>query len=127
MLNLIFFSFESVLSSDNADSNKKILNDKLQQIDSPYFQVANCISIFEKLNKDNFFILHLDMRSLNADIEISWEFLTSVNENFSAIVFMESWCDETANENCLLNLDNYFTKQERIKKVAAFAFIYTDS
>ena len=31
------FSFQSILSSDNNDPDKKFFNDKLQEIDSPYF------------------------------------------------------------------------------------------
>ena len=65
-----FFSFESVLSSDKTDPDKNFFNDKLQQIDSPYFSVEHFIAISEQLNKDNCSILHLNMRSLNANIDI---------------------------------------------------------
>ena len=124
-----FFSFESVLSSDKTDPDKNFFNDKLQQIDSPYFSVENFIAISEQLNKENFSILHLNIRSLNANIDNFREFLGSLSGNFSVIVLTESWCDETASENSVLSLDNYIllTKQETIKKVAAFAFIYTNS
>ena len=103
------FSFESVLSSGNTDSDKNFFNNKLQQIDSPYFSVENFIAIFEQINKDNFSILHLNIRSLNANIDNFREFLGSLNGNFSVIVLTESWCDETANENSLLSLDNYYS------------------
>ena len=33
----------------------------------------------------------------------------SLNGNFSVILLTESWCDETANENSLLSLDNYYS------------------
>ena len=104
-----FFSFESVLSSDKTDPDKNFFNDKLQQIDSPYFSVENFIAISEQLNKDNFSILHLNIRSLNANIDNFREFLGSLNGNFSVIVITESWYDETANENSLLSLDNYYS------------------
>ena len=42
-----FFSFESVLSSDSTDPDKNFFNNKLQQIDSPYFSVENFIAISE--------------------------------------------------------------------------------
>ena len=58
-----FFPFESVLSSDSTDSDKNIFNDKLQKIYSPYFSVGNFIAISKQLNKDNFSILHLNIRS----------------------------------------------------------------
>ena len=109
ILNLIFFSFESVLPSENTDPDKYFFNDKLQQTDSPYFSVENFIAISEQLNKDNFSILHLNIRSRNANIGNFREFLASLNGNFSVIVLTESWCDETVNENSLLNLDNYYS------------------
>ena len=106
-----FFSFELVLSSDKTDPDKNFFNDKLQQIDSPYFSVENFIAISEQLNKDNFSILHLNIRSLHG--------------NFSAIVLTESWCDETANENSLLSLDNYYSlHQTRDNKKGGGICIY---
>ena len=123
-----FFSFESVLSSDKTDPDKNFFNDKLQQIDSPYFSVENFIAISEQLNKDNFSILHLNIRSLNANIDNFREFLAIPN-NF-VIVLTESWCDETANENSLLNFDNHYSvdKTRNNKKgVVEFGFIYTNS
>ena len=104
-----FFSFESVLPSDKNDPDKNLFNDKPQQIDSPYFSVETFIAIPEQLNKDNFSILHLNIRSLNGKIDSYREFLGSLNGNFSVIVFTESWCDETANEDSLLSLNNYYS------------------
>ena len=73
-----FFCFESLLSSDNTYPDKNFFNDKLQQIDSPYFSVENFIAISEQLNKDNFSILHLNIRSFNANIDNFREFLASL-------------------------------------------------
>ena len=120
-----FFFFESVLSSDNTDPDKNFFNNKLQQIDSPYFSVDNFIAISEQLNKDHFSILHLSIRSLNANIDNFREFLASLNGNFSVIVLTESCCDETTIENSLLNLNNYFSvHQTRKNKKGGGIFIY---
>ena len=97
------------MSSDNTDPDKNFFNDKLQQIDSPYFSVEGFIAISEQLIKDNFSILHLNIKSLDANINNFREFLAPLNGNFSVIVLTESWCNETANENSLLNLDNYYS------------------
>ena len=59
---------------------KKRFNDKLQQIDSPYFSVENLIAISEQLIKDNFSILHLNIRSLNVNIDNFRGFLGSLTE-----------------------------------------------
>ena len=120
-----FFSFDSVLSSDKTDPDKNFFNEKLQQIDSPHFSVENFIAMYEQLKKDNFSILHLNIRSLNANIDNFREFLGSLNGNFSVIVLTESWCDETANENSLLSLDNYYSvHQTRDNKKGGGICIY---
>ena len=82
-----FFSFESVLSSDKTDPDKNFFNDKLQQTDSPYFSVEKFIDIFKQLNKDNFSILHLNIRSLNVNIDNFREFSSSLKGNFSVIYY----------------------------------------
>ena len=85
---LNFFSFESVLSCNNTDPDKNFFNDKLQQIDSPYFSVENFIDISEQLNKDNLSILHLNIKNLDANID-----------NFR----------EKLLRTLLLNLDKYYS------------------
>ena len=114
------------MSSDNSDPDKNFSNDKLQQIDSPYLSADNFIAISKQLNEDNFSILHLNIRSLNANIDNFREFLASLEiGNFSVIVLTESWCDETANGNSLLNLDNNFSvHQTRKNKKSGGICIY---
>ena len=72
-------------------------------------------------------ILHLNIRSLNVNIDNFREFLGSLNGNFSVIVLTESWCHETANENPLLSLDNYYSvHQTRKNKKGGGICIYTN-
>ena len=101
------FSFQSILSSDNNDPDKIFFNEKLQEIDSPYFSLENFTAISEKLNRNNFSLLHLNISSLSKNIDDFREFLVSFKGSFSVIVLTESWCDETAINNSLLNLENY--------------------
>ena len=109
------FSFQSLLSSDNNDPDKIFFNDKLQEIDSPYFSLKNFAAISEKLNRNNFSMLHLNIRSPNKNIDGFREFLVSFKGSFSVIVLTESWCDETANNNSLLILENYNSVHQTIK------------
>ena len=121
----IFFSFESVLSSGKTGPDKNVFNDKLQQIDSPYFSLEHVIGISEQLNEENFSIPTLNIRSLNANIDNFREILESLNGNFSVIVLTEPWCDETANENSLLSLDNFYSvHQTRNNKKGGGICIY---
>ena len=112
------------MSSDIIDPDKNFFNTKPQQTDSSYFSVDNFIAISKQLNKDNFSIFHLNIRSLNASIDNFREILASLNRNFSVIVLTESWCDETAKENSLLILDNYFSVHQTRKKNGGGISIY---
>ena len=76
-----FFSFELVLSSDNTDPDKNVFNDK------PCFSAEHFIALFKQLNKDNFSILHLNIRSLNVNIDNFREFSSSLKGNFSVIYY----------------------------------------
>ena len=77
------------------------------------------------INRDMFSFLHLNIRSLNANIDNFWEFLAFLKTNVSVIVLTESLCDETANENSLLNLDNYYSvHQTRNNKKGGGICIY---
>ena len=81
------FSFQSILSSDNNDPDKNFFKDKLQEIDSPYFSLENFTAISEKLNRNNFSLLHLNIRSLNKNIDDFREFLASFKGSFSVYCF----------------------------------------
>ena len=89
--------------------------------------VENFIAIFKQLNKDNSSILHLDLRSLNGNIDNFREFLASLNENFSVIVLRKSWCKETANQNSLVNLDNYNSVHQTRNNIKVVVFIHTSN
>ena len=89
------------------DNDINFFNDKLQEIDSPYFSVENFKTVSKQLNGDKFSILHLNIRSLNKNIDNLRDFLASVKGKFSVIVLAESWCDEAANKTSLLDLENY--------------------
>ena len=119
------FSFQSILSSDSNDPDQNFFNDKLQETDSLYFSLENFTAISEKLNRNNFSLLHLNIRSLNKNIDDFREFLASFKGNFSVIVLTESWCDETAINNSLLNLENYNSVHQtrKGKKGGGIAFI----
>ena len=95
-----FFSFESILESDYNDPDINFFNDKLQEID--YFSVENFKTVSDQLNGDKFSILHLNIRSLNKNIDNLRDFLASLKGKFSVIVLTES-----ANKNSLFDLENY--------------------
>ena len=102
-----FFSNESVASCDMNDPDKNYFNDKLQEIDSPCFSFENFKVFSRQLKEKAFSICHLNIRSLSTNIDKLKEFLASLNGSFRVVVVTETWCDETANKNSLLEIPNY--------------------
>ena len=98
----------------------------LQETYSPYFSVENCKTVSNQLNGDKFSILHLNIRSLNKNIDNLRDFLASLKGKFSVIILEESWCDETANKNSLFDLENYNSvhKTRKNKKEEGFVSIF---
>ena len=50
-----------------------------------------------------------------------------MNGSFSVVVVTETWFDETANKNSLLEIPNYSAlhKTRKIKEEAVYAYIFT--
>ena len=94
------------------DPDKNYFNDKLQEIDSPYFSLEN-FKIFSRQLKENVCsICHLNIRSLSKNIDKLKEFLASLNGSFNVVVVTETWCGKTANKNSLLKIPNYSALHE---------------
>ena len=109
------------------DPDKNYFNDKLQKIGFQYFYLQN-FKIFSKQLKEKVFftICHLNTRSLS---EKYLQIKRVLNGNFSAVVVAETWRDETANKNSLVEIPNYSAlhlKQEKIEKeVVVYAYMFT--
>ena len=43
------------------------------------------------------------------------KYLASLKDSVSVIAVIELWCDETVNDNSLLNLKNYFSVHHTMK------------
>ena len=84
--------------------------------------------IFSKQLKEKVFftICHLNTRSLS---EKYLQIKRVLNGNFSAVVVAETWRDETANKNSLVEIPNnsaLHLKQEKIEKeVVVYAYMFT--
>lgn len=87
--------------------------------------MENFKTISKQLNKGSFSILHLNMRSRNKNTDKLRELQASLDGYFSAIALTESWREETANENCLLDLENnYSVHQTKKNREGAGVCIY---
>ena len=89
------------------DPDKSCFNDKLQEIDSPYFSFENFKMFSRQLKETVVSVGHLNIRSLSKNIDKLKELIDSLNSNFSVVVVTEAWCDGTANKNFLLKVPNF--------------------
>ena len=102
-----FLSTESVVPCGMNDPDKNYFNNSLQNTDSAYFSVENFKIISRQLKEKAFPICHFNNTSLSKNIDKLKEFLASLNGSFSVLVVTETWCNETANKNSLLEIPNY--------------------
>ena len=63
------FDFKKVLIEESKDPDINFFNNKSEAVDSPYFSVNEFISSSQKLLKNSFSIMHIDIRSLNKIFE----------------------------------------------------------
>ena len=104
-------TFCSILESDYNDPDKIFFNDKLQEIDSPYFSVENFKTVSDQLNGDKFSILHLR------------DFLASLKDKFSVIVLGVT--KQQIKILCLtLKTTILYIKLGKIKRGEGFVFIF---
>ena len=98
------------------DPDINFFNDKSETVDTPYFNADEFNSSSDKLLKNSFSILHINIRSLNKNFEKLREYLCLVKRDFSVAYLTETWCnDEKATQNSLLQLPNY-TPIHQIRK-----------
>ena len=107
--------------------DKSYFNDKLQKFDSQYFSFQNCKIFLRQLKEKVFSICHLNIRSLSKNIDKLKELLASLNGSFSVLVVTETWYDETANKDLLLEIPNYSAlhKTTKSKKKRRYMLIYS--
>ena len=96
-------NFQEVLIDEDNHPDINFFNDKSETVDSPYFSIDEFNSSSEKLLKNSFSILHINIRSLNKNFEKLREYLSLVKRDFSVVALTETWFnDDKAAQNSLL-------------------------
>ena len=63
---------------------------------------------FKDFSKNSFFVLHLNIRSINRNFEVFSEFHSKLNHIFSVKCFSETWAsEENINKNSTFQLKKY--------------------
>ena len=96
---LTLLVFKKLIDESN-DPDINFFNDKSWIVDSPYFSINKLKSLFQKLLRNLFPILHVNIRSLNKSFEKLCEYLYLVKRYFSAVALKETLCnDDKAAQN----------------------------
>ena len=72
------FDLQKVLIGEGNDPDINFFNYKSETVDTPYFSVDEFNSLSDKLPKNSFSILHINIRSLNKNFEKLREYLSLV-------------------------------------------------
>ena len=107
------FDFQKVLIDESNDPDINLFSDKYEAMDSPYFSIDEFVSSSQKLHKNSFSVLHINIRSLNKNFEKLREYLSLVKRELDVVTLTETWNGDQAAQNSSLQLPNYtFTEEE---------------
>ena len=97
----------NTISDEAYDPDTNFFNDKLDDLDSPYYTQDELIQYSSKLADKTFSIFHLNIRSLSKNIDNLQNLVSILKGHFKVIVLTETWCRDTASKNSLLQIPNY--------------------
>ena len=95
------------ISDEAYDPDANFFNDKLDEIDSKYYTEDQLIQFPRTLDTKTFSIFHLNIRSLNKNIENLQNLVSGLKDHFKIIVLKETWCGYTATKNSIYQILNY--------------------
>ena len=86
--------FQIVLIDEVNGPNINFFKDKSEIVDSSYFSIDEFNSTSEKLLKNYFSILHINIRSLNKNFKKLREYLSLLKRDFSVVALTKTWCND---------------------------------
>ena len=87
------FEVETILTNDIFDPDSNFFNEKINSVESTYYTHEGFVSFSSNLS-ENFFIIHLNIRSLHKNIDKLKDFLNGIMGKFSVIVLSETRIDD---------------------------------
>ena len=79
----------------------------VDEIDSKYYTEDQLIQFSSTLETKTFSIFHLNIRSLNKNIENLQNLVSVLKGHFKIIALTETWCRDTATKNSIYQIPNY--------------------
>ena len=109
-----FLANDSVnASNQNPDVN--FYND-FSSLETSYLSPSEIYKNFQNFYKESFSVLHLNIGSMNKNLETFQDFYRSLNTIFSIICLTETWIDDSnINQSSLSRLEGY-TSVHKIRK-----------
>ena len=83
------FEVENILTNDNFDPDSNFLNKKVNSVESTYYTHEEFVSFSGNLS-ENFSIIHLNISSLQKNVDKLKDSLNDIKRKFSVIVLSES-------------------------------------
>ena len=109
------FEFETILTNESFDPDSNFINEKINSVESTYYTHEEFVSFSSNLS-ENFSIMHLNIRSLQKNIDKVKDFLNDIKGKFSVTVLSETWIDDDkADLNSLFHIPNYSFIHEKRK------------
>ena len=109
------FEVETILTNDNFDPDSNFLNERINSVESTYYTHEEFVSFSSNLS-ENFSIIHLNIGSLQKNIDKLKDFLNDIKRKVSVIVLSETWIDDDkADLNSLFRIPNYSFIYEKRK------------
>ena len=111
------FEVEIILTNENFDPDNNFFNEKINSVESTYYTHQEFLSFSINLS-ENFSIIHLNIRSLQKNIDKLKDFLDGIKGKFSVIVLSETWIDDDkADLNSIFHTPNYSFSHEKRKLI----------
>ena len=108
--NILFnpFNSQNILSDEKNNPDINFFNQKSEAVNFSYYNADKFNFPSQNLLKNSFSVLHINIRSMNKNVEKVREYLSHVKGNFSIIGLTGTWCsDDKADKNSLWQLPNY--------------------
>ena len=116
------FGFDNVILNNTNDPDENIFND-LGQIDWVFCAVEEAATSLKKISDKTFSVLHLNIGSLNQNVESLKELVITIKLKFKVIWFTETWCTDDPRNETLFNLENY-TSVNQVRKHGRQRVVY---
>ena len=101
------FPVKDSLNDTNQDPDVNFYND-ISSVETSYLSPCEANNKLKSFTSKTFSILHLNIRSVNKNLEAFREFCESLDINFSIICFSETWAnDSNFDKNSLFQIEGY--------------------